>query len=245
ARIGIDPRGTLARQFSADVTKYPPPKYDEGVGNDPKRPGSRGPDVDETTVWSDYKSYYRWGKFEVTAEARADTITAILYCFPKQRPAEKPIYEMNWDTVALYEVPWPTKRLVDDGAVLTADKQLDKVRLTVQPELNTAQVTWRSKTPGGAAQVLYRFLDSKAVARQQLAEQDGAEAKEPVRIRTADFPSQSPVHYERSATSHWVEIEQLSIPEDAVEMQAVALSRVLLDGNCTTLFAPPVKIKLP
>jgi len=244
ARIGIDPCGTLAEQFSVDVTRYPPPPYDEGVGNDPKRSESRGPDVNETTIWSDYGSHYRWGKFQVTAEARSDTITAILYCFPKQRPEERPIYEMNWDTVSLREVPWPARRIVDNQVVLTADERLDKVRLTLQPELNTAQLTWRSKLPVGATQVLYRFLDAKAVA-QRPDVPESAEVKEPVGLRAGDFPFESPVHYERSVVNQCVEIGIRPIPKDAVELHAVALSRVLLDGKCTTLCSSPVTIALP
>ena len=90
----------------------------------------------------------------------------------------------------------------------------------------------------GAAQVLYRFLDSDAVTNQPKDE------KEPIQVCTDGFPFQTPVIYERSATSHRVEIESLTIPESAVELQAVALSRVVIDGECKTLCSPLGRAKL-
>jgi hypothetical protein len=239
ARIGIDPCGTLADQYSVDVTRHPAPKYDEGVGDDAKTPERDGPDVADTTVWSDYKDYYRWGRFEVTAEARSDTITAILYCDPQQRPAEKPIYEMNWDTVAMYEVPWPAKRLAVEDAEMAVDQRLSPPVITIQPDLGTAQVTWRTKMPAGAAQVLYRFLDSEAVNHQ--AREDGPDA---TTVRGAGFPLKTPVVYERSVTSHWVEIEPCEVPDAAEQIQAVALSRALIEGKCQTLCSPVGVLKL-
>jgi len=237
-RIGIDPVGTLAEQFSADVSKHPAEKYDRGVGDDPKSPKDDGPDVDDTTVWSETKSYYRWNKLEVTAEARSDVITAILCCDPKQRPPDKAIYEMNWDTITLYEVPWPTKRLVNEKAVAAIDKRLKNVIVTVQPEHKTAQVTWRTKIPSGVSQVLYRFLDTDAVAGRSKDE------KEPTKVQTADFVFETPVIYERSATSHRVEIANLTVPQSAVELEVVALSRALIDGECKTLCSPCGRVKL-
>ncbi len=239
ARVGIDPCGSLADQFAVDVTRHPAPKYDEGVGDDPKTPGMDGPDIPETTVWSDCKEHYRWGRFEVTAEARSDAITAILYCAPEQRPQEKPIYEMNWDTVALHEVPWPRKRLVATGGVLAADDRLEGLIVTVQERLNTAQVTWGTKIPTGASQVLYRFLDSNAVERRPTGTRD-----RPAEVRADGFPFETPVAYERSAKRHWIEIENLAIPESAAELQVVALSRALVDGQCKTLCSPPRKAAL-
>ena len=238
ARVGLDPCGTLAEQYAVDVTKHPAPKYDEGVGDDPKSPERDGPDVNETAVWSEYMPHYRWGRFEVTAEARSDTITAILYCDPKQRPADEPIYEMNWDSVAVHEVPWPTKRLALNSAELAVDKWLKRPIVTTQPGLTTAQVTWRTDVPAGAAQVLYRFLDSGDVTNQPKA------AKEPTIVRTAEFPFETPVVYERSATSHWIEIENLDVPESAVELQVAALSRVLVGNECKTLCSPVARAKL-
>jgi len=157
ARIGIDPSGSLASQFSVDVSKHPAPKYDGGVGDDPKTEENDGPWFCEDTVWSDCRDYYNWGRFEVTAEAVSDVITAILYCSPQQRPSEKPIYEMNWDSVTLQEVPWPTKRLVADDAVLTPDPNFKRLTVNVLPELDSAQITWKTAFPAGASQVLYRY----------------------------------------------------------------------------------------
>lgn len=237
SRIGFDPCGGLREQYAVDVTKHPAPPYNECVGDDPKTPKVDWPDIPDTTVWSEYHDYFNtWGKFEVGAEARSDVVTAILYCDPKQR--EKPIYEMNWDSVSVREVPWPTKRLVPDGTVLSVDKGVKAPMVTIQPAFKTSQVTWRTKVPAGAAQVLYRFLDSDAVTNQPKDE------KEPTRVRTAGFPFQTPVVYERSATSHRVEIENLTIPESAVELQVVALSRALIEGECKTLCSPLVRTKL-
>ncbi len=239
-RIGIDPCGTLAGQFSADVTKHPAPKYDEGVGDDPKTPRMDGLDIAKNTLWSEYQDYYRWGKFEVVAEARSDVITAIVYCSPKQRPADKPIYEMNWDSVALHEVPCPSNRLVDEEIVLTPDDRVHDLVVTLQPRFRTAQVTWATKIPAGASQVLYRFLDSEAVNQRQQGKQ-----RTPAKIRTADYPFESRVFYERSARRHWIEINGLSIPEAAVEVDVVALSRVCENGKCSTLCSPQTKMAVP
>ena len=233
ARIGIDPCGNLAEQFSVDVSKHPAPKYDEGVGDDPKTDRYDGPDIPESTVWSDYHDYYSWGKFEVIAEAKSDVITAILSCSPKQRTAKEPIYEMNWDSVALYEVPWPTRRLVGDGAVLRPNPGFKRIIVNVLPEFNTAQVTWKTQSPSGASQVLYRFSPKGSSAK----------SNEDAVIRSSDFPFETPVTYEKSAKSHWVEIEHLQITY-ASELELVAVSRSLVDGLCVTLCSPVVSIKL-
>ncbi|NIP23063.1 MAG: hypothetical protein GWN67_03285 [Phycisphaerae bacterium] len=233
ARIGIDPRGTLAQQFSVDVSKHPAPKYDEGVGDDPKTDKYEGKDITETTVWSDYHDYYKWGKFEVTTEAKSDTITTILYCSPKQRPAEKPIYEMNWDSVELYEVPWPTKRLVANDRLLTPDKGFKNLIVTIQPEFNTAQVTWKTSTPSGASQVLYRFKDWDATAQK----------KDDKVVRSKDFLFKSQVTYEKSEKFHRIEIEHPEI-RTASKLELIALSRALTDGHCVTLCSPVVSISL-
>ncbi|MBN1419144.1 MAG: metallophosphoesterase [Planctomycetes bacterium] len=235
-RIGLDPCGGLADQFSVDVTKHPAPKYDEGVGDDPKTPEVDGPDLPETTVWSPAQSYYRWGRFEVTAEARADRMTAILYCAPAQRPADRPIYEMNWDSVSLVEVPWPAERLVEAGVGLAQDPRAVDAVVTVQPEMHTAQVTWGTKIPAGAAQVLYRFLDSEA--QNHVRRGPGALR------RSGDFPFATPVAYERSASRHRVAIDGLSIPEEAVEMEVIALSRVCDGGACETISSAPIPYRL-
>ncbi|MHC4545536.1 MAG: hypothetical protein ACYSYL_13625, partial [Planctomycetota bacterium] len=233
ARIGIDPSGTLAQQFSVDVSKHPAPKYDEGVGDDLKTDKYEGPDIAKTTVWSDYHDYYSWGKFEVTAEAKSDTITALLYCSPQQRPAEKPIYEMNWDSVELYEIPWPTKRLVADDGLLIQDKGFKNVIVTVQPEFNTAQVTWKTTTPSGASQVLYRFKGWE----------DTAQEKDNKTVRNKDFLFETPVVYERSEKFHRIEIKHPEI-RSASKLELVALSRAPVDGQCVTLCSPVVSISL-
>ena len=235
ARIGINPRGTLADQFSVDVSKHPAPRYDEGVGDDLKTPGNDGSDIAEHTVWSAKHNYHRWGTFEVTAEARSDTIMAILYCAPDQRPAEKPIYEMNWDSVSLREIPWPDPRLVAAKALLKPDKRrIRDARITVQAAARTGQITWGTTIPAGAAQVLYRFLDAEAVNKQQ----EGAD------LRSADFPFNSPVYYERSAKRHWVSLTDLRAPDHAVELQALALARVCEEHTCRTLSSALLRHKL-
>ncbi len=233
ARIGLDPSGTLAEQFSVDVSKHPAPKYDEGVGDDLKTDKYDGPDIAETTIWSDYHDYYNWGKFEVTAEAKSATITAILYCAPKQRPAEKPIYEMNWDSVTLYEVPWPTKRLVSDNAVLVPDSVFKNVFVNVQPEFNTAQVTWKTEIPSGASQVIYRFKGWE----------DTIQEKDNTMIRSKDFIFESPVVYEKAEMFHYIEIKNTKIVT-ASKLELVALSRSLKNGQCVTLSSPLISIKL-
>ncbi len=234
-RIGINPCGTLASQFSVDVSKHPAPKYDEGVGDDPKTPAVEGLDIDVDTVWSPYHAYHTWGKLEVTAEARSDTIIAILYCAPKQRPADTPIYEMNWDSVSLREIPWPTPRLVQENAVLTPDERLHDLIVRVPSSLKTMQVTWGSKIPAGASQVLYRFLDSAAVTHQP---------KEGATPTSTDFPRASPVQYERSTRRHWITCTNLSVPEAAVAVHVVALSRVCEKGTCRTLSSNVATFKL-
>jgi hypothetical protein len=205
------------------------------VGDDPKTPAVEGLDIDVDTVWSPYHAYHTWGTFEVTVEARADTITAILYCAPKQRTADNPIYEMNWDSVSLREIPWPAPRLVEANAVLKPDKRLRDLIVRVQRAAKSMQVTWGSTLPAGASQVLYRFLDSEAVPQQP---------KEGLTPRSGDFPFASPVHYEHSTTRHWISCENVSIPEAAVAVQAVALSRVCEEGTCKTLSSKAVTFKL-
>jgi hypothetical protein len=238
-RVGIDPYGKLASQFSVDVTKHPAPPYNECVGDDPKTPEKDWPDIPETTVWDGPHAYYDdWGKFEVMAEAKSDTITVILYSNSPQRGPEEPIYEMNWDTVSLYEVPWPTKRLADENAVLPVDERLEYLVVNFQPKHRTAQVTWLTKTiPTGASQVLYRFVDAKAAEKEKTD-------KPVTSVRLKDFPYESPVVYERSATWHRVELTDFKIPKSAVELQVVALSRALINGECRTLCSPVAKIPL-
>ncbi len=240
ARIGLDPAGAHRDQFGVDVTKHPAPAYNECVGADPKTPENDWPDFPETTVWSPEHDYYNtWGKFEVAAEATSSVVTAILYCDPKQRPGDEPIYEMNWDTVSLHEISWPTRRLVADDAVVDADDRIKALRVNVQPNLDTAQVTWRTPVPGGAAQVMYRFLDSDAVTNQPATDKPGTK-----RVHTEAFPLETPVHYERSTMAHTVGIEKLSIPESAVELQVVALSRAVIDGRPVTLVSTVHSSKL-
>jgi hypothetical protein len=233
ARIGIDPAGTLAEQYSVDVSKHPAPKYDEGVGDDPKTTKYDGPDIPEKTAWSDYHDYYKWGKFEVTAEAESDTITAVLYCAPKQRPAEKPIYEMNWDSVTLHEIPWPAKRLVAGDVVLKPDVRFKKMIVNVHPELNCAQVSWKTEIPAGASQLLYRFISDDAAANNPDTND----------IRSADFLFETPVVYEKSASFHRIAIERPEI-RSASKLQLVALCRALVDGRCTTLCSPLINLSL-
>lgn len=239
ARIGLDPLGKLREQFSVDVTKHPAPPYNECVGDDPKTDGEDWLDIPESTVWTPYHDYVDdWGRFEVSAEAGSDVVTAILYCDPRQRSGDEPIYEMNWDSVSLVEVPWPTKRLVDSGTELVVNEGMSRPVVTVQPALETAQVTWRSKAPAGASQVLYRFLDEQAVTHQPESK------KGPPTMHAAGFPFESVVEYERSATSHWIEIDPISIPDSAVELQAVGLSRVCVDAECRTQCSPLGRLKL-
>jgi hypothetical protein len=233
AKIGLDPSGTLAQQFSVDVSKHPAPKYDEGVGDDLKTNKYDGPNIDKTTIWSDYHDYYKWGKFDVTAEAKSDVITAILYCAPKQRPAEKPIYEMNWDSVTLYEVPWPTKRLVSDDVVLAQDSGFKKLIVNVQPEFNTAQVTWKTEIPSGASQVLYRFKIWEDITQENNNKT----------VRSKDFLFETPVAYERSEIFHLIEIKHPEI-SSASKLELAALSRVLINGQCITLCSDVISIKL-
>ena len=232
ARIGIDPSGRLAGQFSADAGKHPAPKYDEGVGDDPATEKDDGPYFSKDTVWSGPHDYYSWGKCEVIAEARADTITAILYCSPQQRPAEKPIYEMNWDSVTLREVPWPTRRLIDDRASLTPDPGFSRVKANIFPEARSAQITWRTKAPAGASQVLYRFLKEGDLVSSKQAQPAGTH-----------FDFETLVVYEDSERFHRVEIENTRL-ETADVLEFVALSRTLIDGQCITLCSSPVRIKL-
>ena len=229
-RIGIDPCGRLRNQFGVNVTSHPAPPYNECVGDDPRTPQPDWPDIPETTVWSEEHEYYRWGRFEVAAEARSDVITAILYCEPRQRPADKPIYEMNWDTVSMHEIPWPTRRLADEQAVLDVDSGFEHVIVTVQRHLNAVEVTWKTRLPAGASQVLYRLLDSEAVNRQG--------DRRPARVRISDFPFETPVVYERSAHWHHVSIGDLVVPDAAEKLELVLLSRVLVGDECRTVCSP-------
>lgn len=231
ARIGLEPHGRLREQFAADVTRHPAPPYNECVGADP------WPDLPDSTVWSQEHDFATWGRFDVTAEAQSDVVTAILYCNPRQRSAEEPIYEMNWDAVSLHKVPWPAPRLVSNDAALTADERFGDLHLTVQRHLNTAQLTWRTKMPTGASQVLYRFVTG--------VPGEGEVATEPGRsVDTRDFPFETPVVYERSARERRIEIEALNIPDHAVELHAVALSRAVIDGQCQTLCSPVVRLRV-
>jgi hypothetical protein len=236
-KIGIDPYGKLAEQFSVDVTKHPAPAYNECVGDDPKTPEPDYPDIPDTTVWSQTHDYYNdWDRFEVVAEAQSDVITAILYSESPQRA--DPIYEMNWDSITLREVPWPTKRLVPRDATLAVDDRLHVLRFNYQPALKTAQVTWRTKVPAGASQALYSFLNAEALEAENMA----GDAWEGIPL--AGFKLETPVVYERNETSHWIEITGFKPPADAVAIEIVALSRALVDGECKTLCSKPLVIDL-
>ncbi len=236
-RIGLDPLGKLREQYGVNVTSHPAPAYNECVGDDPKTAGPDWPDIPESTVWSATHDYDTWGLFEVMAEARSDVVTAILYCDPRQRTANEPIYEMNWDTVALREVPWPKRRLVPANAELPVEGRIKSMLLTIQRELRTAQLTWDTPVPCGASQVLYRFLDSEEVNHLP----DGGSPKT---IREAEFPFKTPIVYERSEKFHGMEIGPLTIPDESEELQVVALSRAVIDGECRTLCSPPARFKL-
>lgn len=238
-RIGLDTCGTLADQFSADVSKHPASRYDEGVGDDPKTDENEGHDVEATTVWSATKDVYAWEPFEVTAEARSDTVTVILCCDPKQRPDDQPIYEMNWDTVALREVPWPTARLVAADAVLAPDDRFSDLQVQIHPRQSTCEVTWATKVPAGASQVLYRLLDEAAVGRWEAEGENAAAA-----LSSADLSAASPVVYERGARRHWIQLAGFLPTPGAIELQVIALSRALIDGECTTLASPVKRVPL-
>ncbi len=233
ARIGIDPTGALAGQFSVDVSKHPAPRYDEGVGDDPKTEKLDGPDFPEDTVWSNYRDFYGWGRFEVEAEAASDVITAILCCSPEQRPADRPIYEMNWDSVKLREIPWPSSRLIAQEAVLTPSAAFKKIVVNVRPEPGAVQVTWKTDLPAGASQLLYDF-------RAINAPQTGASDRQ---VRGRDFTFETPVQYEESANFHWITIEHPRI-ESAYELELVMLSRMLVDGRPVTLCSPVRRFRL-
>jgi hypothetical protein len=238
-RVGIDPCGTLSGQFNVDVSRHPAPPYDEGVGDDPKTEEREGPDIPETAVWSPAKTVYAWEPFEVTAEARSDTITVILYCDPTQRSADQPIYEMNWDTVALREVPWPAARLVADDPPLDPDDRFQDLRVRVHPRHATAQVTWGTRIPTGASQVLFRFAGGESTRGE------GNTGPESVPgVRPSAFPFESPVVYERSARRHWIELTDLRPPPDASQLEVVALSRALVDGACITISSPVAAVPL-
>lgn len=73
----------------------------------------------------------------------------------------------------------------------------------------------------------------------------GAQKRAPAKIRTADYPFESRVFYERSAKRHWIEINELSIPEAAVELEVVAFCRVCENGKCRTLCSRQTKMALP
>jgi hypothetical protein len=242
-RIGIDPCGTLADQFAVDVTKHPAPPYDEGVGDDPKTAALDGLDIDESTVWSQCESYHRWGRFEVAAEARSDAIVAILYCAPDQRPGDQPIYEMNWDSVALREAPWPVPRLVEKGAALVPDDRLQDVVLTVQREARTAQLTWGTKAACGTVQALLRLHDAEAQSRARRLEEKADKSGE-WKLLESDYPLASLVRYEQVSKRHWVEIQDLEIPAGAVEVEAIALSRICEGKACSTIASRPARASL-
>jgi hypothetical protein len=242
-RIGIDPCGTFADQFAVDVSKHPAPPYDEGVGDDPKTAAFDGLDIDEGTVWSPLESFYRWGRFEVEAEARSDAIVAILYCAPDQRPADRPIYEMNWDSVALREAPWPAPRLVEKGAALVPDDRPHDVVVTVQKEARTAQVTWGTKAACGTVQALLRLHDAEAQGRaRRLAEK--AEKSGEWKLLESDYPIASPVDYGQVSKRHRVEIRDLEIPPEAVEVEAIALSRICEGKVPSTIASRPARASI-
>lgn len=236
ARIGLEPFGKLREQFAADVTRHPAPPYNECVGQDPRKPEQKWPDLPETTAWSEEHDYSTWGRFETVAEAQSDVVTAILYCNPRQR--SEPIYEMNWDSVRLEEIPWPHRRLAPEEAVLKIDERIKSPMVTVRPKLRAAQVVWKTPVPAGAAQVLYRFLDSQAVNHLGWGEKN-----QPSEVRLSDFPFETPVVYERAAKDHWVSIEKLDFPAHAAELHIVALARTVIDGRCQTVCSPVVRIK--
>jgi hypothetical protein len=238
-QVGIDPCGALKEQFGVDVSKHPAPKYNEAIGDNPKTPEVE-PGMPDSVVWSDCAMDWSWGRFEVAAEARSDTITAILSCVSDQRDAGHPIYEMNWDTISLREVPWPTTRLVPVASFLEPDARMQKVTLTIQRDERTAQVVWRTEMPAGASQVVYRFLTPGEAGASQTTP-SGEQPDIPI----DEYPFETPVVYERGATQHWVEIEHLSVPGDAVEIEVVALSRALVDGECRTLASAPNRMALP
>lgn len=231
-RIGIDPTGAMAAQYHVDVTAHPAPPYDEGIGDDPKTPEVDGPDFAEATVWSPFHDNYTWQKYTVAAEARSATINVILYSDSEQRPADRPIYEMNWDSFALVEIPWPARRLVDTGADLHTER-VERPVARVHADLDGAEFTWFTPMPAGASQVLYRFLDSEAVTHFE----------EPATLREDEFPLESPVVYERRARHHHVSIEAMDIPDDAVELHAVVVSRALVEGECRTYASDRIRVR--
>ncbi len=239
-RVGIDPLGTLTEQFSVDVTKHPAPPYDEAIGDNPRTPEKEGPGLPESIVWSPYESYYRWGRFSVEAEARSDVVTVYLACNPEQRPATRPIYEMNWDAFTLREIPWPAPRLIPAEAELTPDDRIDRVRVRVQSHLARTEVTWTTRLPAGASQVLYRTLDAKEDRLDPPATKQDGKA-----FPSGIYPLETPVVYERSATTHRIEIAPFSPPAAAVALEVVALSRCLVDRECRTLASIPVRVPLP
>ncbi len=139
---------------------------------------------------------------------------------------------MNWDSVVLREVPWPTKRLVADETLLDPDPGFKRIIVNLHPELGNAQVSWKTSIPSGASQVLYRFRGPDATRGD----------RENV-VKSKNFLFETPVIYEKSALLHRAEIKH-PLLQSAEALEFVALSRSLIDGECVTLCSPVVSVKL-
>lgn len=127
ARIGLDPLGR--------------------VYNDINNPGIAA--LPDEVVWSAEQTfYYTWGRHTVTAEALANSITAIAYAAPN---AGHKYYDTFWDAGSLVETTPPGGRLPDPESWTPAGFVQN---VSATPLLDQMVITWDTAEPA-SSQVWY------------------------------------------------------------------------------------------
>ena len=128
ARIGIDPFG---RKYQLYMDSLPP-----------------------EVVWSSEQTFfYFWGLHTVTAESRADQITAITYVSPDR---EYTVYDTFWDAASLIELPPPPGRL-PDPVDWDPSETITDISSRIEPGQLTIQ--WQT-TVSASSQIWYRVRPS-------------------------------------------------------------------------------------
>jgi hypothetical protein len=142
-KIGIEPYGWMSNRT---LTNYDP-------GLEPE-------EFPSTVVWSPEKThYFVFAPYELTTEALADTVTAILYSKPRvDLKGGVWWHDTVWDTVSLLEAPPPGGTILPGIIIPDADGFITNLSVIAYPYETV--VEW--DTPGPAStQVIYQLVDKK------------------------------------------------------------------------------------
>jgi hypothetical protein len=139
-KVGIEPYGWMSGRSIAD--------YD---------PALEPSEFPATVVWSSEATHdFSFAPYAVTAEARANIITVILFSNPEVDPDGGVLWnDTIWDTASLVQAQPPSGLLVSPGTLRPPDGEISGVTST--PVFNAATLQWQTSAPA-FSQVLYHYV---------------------------------------------------------------------------------------